>query len=338
MTLLLRLARAYSYTPRARQLLSRRMGISANPATKAIKTPAMGESITEGTLTSWHKSTFINQGVGDFVARDEQVATIETDKIDVQVNSPEAGKVTKLCASEGDTVTVGSDLFEVEPGTAPAGTGTAKKTAAPVIDIPQPPAKQEEKKSQPKPVAPVKTTEASKPQAAPSPVAAAPTPAKAPMSTDLDLDNFPGTTFGSRGEKRVKMNRMRLRIAERLKESQNTAASLTTFNEIDMSALMALRSKYKENVLETHNVKLGFMGAFVKACAHALHAVPAVNARIEGDSIVFNDYVDVSVAVATPKGLVTPVLRNCESLSIVQVEAAIAALGKKVLLVYTGSR
>ena len=125
------------------------------------------------------------------------------------------------------------------------------------------------------------------------------------------------------------MNRMRQRIAERLKDSQNTAASLTTFNEIDMSSLMALRQKYKDAVLDEHKVKLGFMGAFVRASVHALQSVPAVNARIEGDSIVYNEFVDVSVAVATPKGLVTPVLRNCENLNIVQVESALAALGKK---------
>lgn len=127
------------------------------------------------------------------------------------------------------------------------------------------------------------------------------------------------------------MNRMRLRIAERLKESQNTAASLTTFNEVDMSALLAMRNKYKDAVLEKHGVKLGFMSPFVRAAVAALKDIPAVNARIEGDSIVYQDFVDVSVAVATPKGLVTPVLRNCETQSMVEIEKSLAGLSKKVL-------
>ena len=126
------------------------------------------------------------------------------------------------------------------------------------------------------------------------------------------------------------MSRMRLRIAERLKESQNTAAFLTTFNEIDMFSLMEMRKKYKEEVLKTHDVKLGFMSAFARACCLALKEIPAANASIEGDEIVYRDYVDLSVAVATPKGLVTPVVRNAESLSFVEIEKEIAALGKKV--------
>lgn len=126
------------------------------------------------------------------------------------------------------------------------------------------------------------------------------------------------------------MNRMRLRIAERLKESQNAAASLTTFNEIDMSSLMSMRSKYKDEVLKKHDVKLGFMSAFAQACALALKEIPAANASIEGDEIVYRDYVDLSVAVATPKGLVTPVVRNVEGMGFVDIEKEIAGLGKKV--------
>ena len=125
------------------------------------------------------------------------------------------------------------------------------------------------------------------------------------------------------------MNRMRLRIAERLKESQNAAASLTTFNEIDMSSLMSMRKKYKDAVLKEHDVKFGFMSAFAKAACLALKEVPAANASIEGDEIVYRDYVDLSVAVATPKGLVTPVVRNCESMNFIQIEKEIASLGKK---------
>jgi 2-oxoglutarate dehydrogenase E2 component (dihydrolipoamide succinyltransferase) len=127
----------------------------------------------------------------------------------------------------------------------------------------------------------------------------------------------------------VKMNRLRLRIAERLKESQNAAASLTTFNEIDMSSLISMRTAYKELILKTHDVKLGFMSAFAKACTLALKEIPAANASIEGDEIVYRDYVDLSVAVATPKGLVTPVVRNAEGMNFVDIEREIAALGKK---------
>jgi len=125
------------------------------------------------------------------------------------------------------------------------------------------------------------------------------------------------------------MNRMRLRIAERLKESQNAAASLTTFNEIDMSSLMEMRKKYKDEVLKEHDVKLGFMSAFARACALALKEIPSANASIDGDEIVYHDYVDLSVAVATPKGLVTPVVRNAESMGFVEIEKEIAALGSK---------
>ncbi|KAI8926734.1 hypothetical protein BC831DRAFT_455229 [Entophlyctis helioformis] len=287
---------------------------------KVIKTPSMGESITEGTLTKWHKQ------VGEFVARDEQVATIETDKIDVQVNSPESGKILELFSQEGDTVSVGGNLFKILPGDAPAG-GNAAPPAPPAA-APKPAAAAPPKPAAAAPAAPATPAPLLLPLSLPA--AAAPKPAaQQPVTFASEADNLPGYAPGARTERRVKMNRMRMRIAERLKESQNTAASLTTFNEVDMTNLIEFRNKYKDLVLEKHGVKLGFMSPFVKAAVHALKELPAVNARIEGDQIVYNDFMDVSVAVATPKGLVTPVVRNCESLSIVQVEAAIAALGKK---------
>jgi len=153
----------------------------------------------------------------------------------------------------------------------------------------------------------------------------APAKSTPPPKTPAPAPRVPG----SRNETRVKMNRMRLRIAERLKESQNAAASLTTFNEIDMSSLISMRTAYKDLILKTHEVKLGFMSAFAKACTLALKEIPAANASIEGDEIVYRDYVDLSVAVATPKGLVTPVVRNAESMNFVDIEREIAALGKK---------
>lgn len=292
---------------------------------ETVKVPQMAESITEGTLKSWLKQ------VGDSVAADEEIATIETDKIDVSVNAPTSGKIVELLAQEEDTVTVGQDLFRIEPGEAEASsepspsstseTSPPKETErpseqpeekAPPKPSPQPekqePAKQEPKKESSKP----DKKESSKPDKKESSKPAA--PAAAP---------------GSRNETRVKMNRMRLRIAERLKESQNAAASLTTFNEIDMSSLMDMRKRYKDAVLKEHEVKLGFMSAFAKACTLALKEIPAANASIEGEEIVYRDYVDLSVAVATPKGLVTPVVRNAESMNFIGIEKEIGALGKK---------
>ncbi|KAJ3171090.1 2-oxoglutarate dehydrogenase complex E2 component [Geranomyces variabilis] len=295
-------------------------------ADKVIKVPPMAESIQEGTLTQWHKK------VGDFVARDEVISTIETDKVDVTVNSPESGTIVEFYSEEGDTVSVGSNFFRLELGDAPAG-GAAPPKKEEAKAAPKEEKKEEKKAAEPpKPKAP---EQASKPAEAPKKAdtpAPKPTPApSAPKASSgpVEGEEFAGQLPGSRTERRVKMNRMRLRIAERLKESQETAAALTTFNEVDMSNLIDMRKKYKDAVLDKHGVKLGFMGAFIKAASHALREVPGVNASIQGGDIVYHDYVDVSVAVATPKGLVTPVLRNCESLSMVQVEKALSALGKK---------
>jgi 2-oxoglutarate dehydrogenase E2 component (dihydrolipoamide succinyltransferase) len=178
--------------------------------------------------------------------------------------------------------------------------------------------KKEEKVEESKPAAPKE-----EPKKAEAPKPAAPQPS-APQPSEQ-----PKATIGNRTENRVKMNRMRLRIAERLKTAQDTAASLTTFNEIDMTNLMDLRSTYKDAVIKKHNVKFGFMSAFVKASAIALQEIPAVNASIDGTDIVYHDYVDISVAVATPKGLVTPVLRNVEDMGYIDIERNIAALGNK---------
>lgn len=282
-------------------------------AVETVKVPQMAESITEGTLKTWTKQ------VGDFVEADEEVATIETDKIDVSVNAPKSGKIVEILFKEEDTVTVGADLFKIEPGEG----GAAKATEAPKEEsAPKP--KEEESKPEPKAETakpePPKETKAAPP---PEPKKAEKKPAPAPPAAGTK------PPAGSRGETRVKMNRMRLRIAERLKESQNAAASLTTFNEIDMSELMALRAANKDDILKKTGVKLGFMSAFAKASCLALQEIKAANASIEGDEIVYRDYVDLSVAVATPKGLVTPVVRNAESMEMLQIEQEIANLGKK---------
>ncbi|CAZ79649.1 unnamed protein product [Tuber melanosporum] len=269
-------------------------------ASMVIKVPAMAESISEGTLKQFSKK------VGDFVLQDEEIATIETDKIDVAVNAPEAGTITELLVEEEATVTVGQDLVKLELGGAPEESGGKQEAAEGESKAPADAVQESGNKQAP----PKEEREEGEPPVAPS-----------------------QEGLGNREEKRVKMNRMRLRIAERLKQSQNTAASLTTFNEVDMSALMEMRKLYKDKVLEKTGVKLGFMSAFTRACVLASRDVPTVNASIEGpdggDTIVYRDYVDVSVAVATEKGLVTPVVRNAEALDFVGIEKAIAELGKK---------
>ncbi|KAJ2862544.1 hypothetical protein GGI22_002165, partial [Coemansia erecta] len=287
---------------------------------KIIQVPHMADSITEGTLKAWAKQ------IGEQVEQDEEVASIETDKVDIPVNSPVAGVLREFLANEEDTVVVGQDLFKIEEGAVAEGDAAkpkAKEAAAPPA----------ENKAEAAPPAESKAEAAPTPASTPTPAPAEAPPAAAPAAPQPKSETKAAApvSFGepNRSERRVKMNRMRLRISERLKQSQNTAASLTTFNEIDMTNLIDMRKQYKDAVLKAHGVKLGYMGAFVKASSHALQAVPEVNASIDGDHLVFYDYCDVSVAVATPKGLVTPVLRNTERMSMVDVEQEIASLGKK---------
>ncbi|KAK4689952.1 2-oxoglutarate dehydrogenase E2 component (dihydrolipoamide succinyltransferase), partial [Tremellales sp. Uapishka_1] len=310
---------------------------------ETVKVPQMAESITEGTLKQWNKQ------VGDFVKQDEEIATIETDKIDVSVNAPFSGKITELLAEEDDTVAVGQDLLKIEPGE-DSGSSSSGKTQA----SSEPKQAQEGKRDEAAPEAekqkdageekqvkqeenapgmkgnkeekqPVK--ESAPPKEAAPKKESAPAPKKEEKSTKEEAPKE--KVAGSRNETRVKMSRMRTTIANRLKASQNAAASLTTFNEIDMSSLMDFRKLYKDGVLKNEGVKLGFMSAFARASCLALRELPAANASIEGDHIVYRDYVDLSVAVATPKGLVTPVVRNAESMGLVEIEKAIAELGKK---------
>lgn len=225
-------------------------------------------------------------------------------------------------------MSVGQDLFRIEPGEAPQGKKPEEsKPAAPKeTEDKSEPKDQQVDKSLPKSPAP----EAADVQEGQKKKAVKDTPKPAASKGKEEKPAAPPRVAGARTETRVKMSRMRLRIAERLKESQNAAASLTTFNEIDMHSLMEMRKKYKDEVLKTHDVKLGFMSAFARACCLALREIPAANASIDGDEIVYRDYVDLSVAVATPKGLVTPVVRNAESMNFVDIEKEIAALGKKV--------
>ncbi|KAH7485315.1 hypothetical protein KRP22_006467 [Phytophthora ramorum] len=259
-----------------------------------VPVPSMGDSISEGTVVEWLKKA------GDYVAEDEVVVVLETDKVSVDVRAPKAGTITGTLADVDQTVEIGVPLFSmVQGGDAPAAAAPAAAASTP---------------------APVST---------PAPAAAVPTSVATPEPAVAGSNPLLATP--ERASRREKMSRMRLRTAERLKESQNTAASLTTFQEVDMSKLMGMRKQYKDAFEAKHGVKLGFMSAFVKASASALLEVPGVNAMIDDEhqEIVYRDYVDMSVAVSTPKGLVTPVLKNTESMSFADVEKGLAELAAR---------
>lgn len=238
-----------------------------------------------------------------------------------------SGKIVELLANEDDTVAVGQDLLKIEPGEGGGESAPAAKEEKPAAPKEDPPAKDDIK-----PDTSVadkgKAAEQPKKEETPKPAPAA--KSEKPAQKDNQKQAVEQKVAGSRNETRVKMSRMRKTIATRLKQSQEVAASLTTFNEIDMSALMEFRKKYKDLILKEQGVKLGFMSAFAKAACLALKEIPAGNASIDGDSIVYRDYVDLSVAVATEKGLVTPIVRNAESMGLIEIEQAIAGLGKKV--------
>ncbi|KAL7929391.1 putative dihydrolipoamide succinyltransferase [Trichoderma chlorosporum] len=308
--------------PTSRQPLRHAPSLVRYYADKVVQVPPMAESISEGTLKQFSKS------IGDYVEQDEEIATIETDKIDVAVNATEAGVIKEFFVSEEDTVTVGQDLVRIEVGgEKPAGSEKPKEESAPSSSESKPAAEPEQPKSQPEPAKSEKPAPPSQPKEQPK---EQPQKKSQPEPSATSKSE---PAAGNREERRVKMNRMRLRIAERLKQSQNTAASLTTFNEVDMSNIMEFRKLYKEEMLKKTGVKLGFMSAFSRAAVLAMRDIPAVNASIEGpnggDTIVYRDYVDISVAVATEKGLVTPVVRNVESLDMISIEKAIADMGKK---------
>jgi len=292
-----------------------------------IKVPALGESVTEATVAKWFKS------IGDAVAADEPLVELETDKVTVEVNAPAAGTLSQIVANSGETVGVGALLGSIAEGAGPA---KAKPAAAPA---------------------------ANKPAGAPAPAAKEPGPAarKALAESGLAATPIAGTgkdgrvtkadvlqarqqpqpvprpspatphvphEIGAR-EERVRMTRLRKRIAERLKQAQNTAAMLTTFNEVDMSAVMALRDRHKDGFEKKHGVRLGFMSFFVKACIVALKEIPAVNGEIDGDDLIYKNHYDIGVAVGTPQGLVVPVVRDADALSFAGIEKTINELGKK---------
>ena len=269
-----------------------------------VPIPLLGaESIVEGHILS------IAKKVGDYVAKEEMVAEIETDKVTIEAKSPEAGTITAIHVAVDQTVEVGKPFFSLAVGQSQAAAASAPAAAAPAAKA-----------------APANPAAAAAPPPPPPPKPAAPKPAAAPAAAPKAA--APAADAGSR-ETRVKMTRMRLAIAKRLKEAQNETAMLTTFNEVDLTTLTNMRNEYKDMFLKKHGVKLGFMSPFVAAAAKALKEQPAVNAVIDDGHIVYRDYVDISVAVSSPTGLVVPVLREAQNMSFADIERGIGELGAK---------
>jgi 2-oxoglutarate dehydrogenase E2 component (dihydrolipoamide succinyltransferase) len=284
--------------------------------TVQIKVPSLGESVTEATIAKWYKKK------GDVVRKNEVLIELETDKVALEVSAEADGVLEEVLFKEGDAVTIGAILGSIKEG--------AVAAAEP---------KQE---SKPEVAAKLAAVEVSKKEEL------SPAVRKMVVENNLNASEIPGTGKDGRiikgdvlnvldsgsmvrgvREERVKMTRLRKRIAERLKESQNTAAMLTTFNEVDMTNIMQLRSKHQEAFTKKHNVKLGFMSFFVKAVVAALKEIPAVNAEIDGEDIIYKNHYDISIAVGTEQGLVVPVIRDADRLSFAEIEIEIANLAKK---------
>ncbi len=309
--------------------------------TTEIRVPTLGESVTEATIAKWFKS------VGDAVARDEPIVELETDKVALEVNATAAGVLSEIIAKEGDTVEVNALLGSIDEN---------GKAAAPAPKSSDTPTEKPADKPAEKPAEP------SAPRPAPG-ASAMPAARKLAEEKGLDTAQISGTGKDGRvtkadvqnfidgggkaapapaasaavaaprattpREERVPMTRLRRRIAERLKQAQNTAALLTTYNEVDMSAVMSVREQYRDLFEKKHNVRLGFMSFFIKACVKALQELPEVNAEIDGDSIIYKNYYDIGVAASTPSGLVVPVVRDCDVLGLADIEKNITELGNK---------
>lgn len=302
-----------------------------------VKVPAVGESISEVTIGSWLKKD------GDMVKLDETICSIESDKATLDISAPKAGKL-KILASEGDTVGIGAKIAEIdETATAGASEPAPAKTEAPKVETPAPsaPAQSSGDKNYPSPAAAKILAEKGIDSSsvagsgrdgritkADALSAEAPTPS-APASDLKSLAHETMASSFSREVRREKMSGLRKTIATRLVTAKNTTAMLTTFNEVDMSAVMEIRKKYKDAFKEKHGVGLGFMSFFTKASCAALKQFPAVNGMIEGNEIVYHNYADVGVAVSTPRGLVVPVIRNAESMGMAAIESKIIELATR---------
>ncbi|XP_046433275.1 dihydrolipoyllysine-residue succinyltransferase component of 2-oxoglutarate dehydrogenase complex, mitochondrial [Neodiprion pinetum] len=309
---------------------------------KDVTVPPFAESVSEGDVR-WDKKA------GDQVKEDDVLCEIETDKTSVPVPTPVSGVIKEIFAKDGDTVKAGQKLCSIDVGASGGAAPAAAKADAPK-PTPPPPPPPSPAAAAPKPAAPTpQPTQVTPPPPPPKPTtppASRPPTPQAPTASmpvaaikhaqslegarvQLPPEDYSREIIGTRTEQRVKMNRMRLRIAERLKDAQNTNAMLTTFNEIDMSQIMEFRKANQEMFMKKYGLKLGFMSAFIAASSYALKDQPVVNAVIDGNEIVYRDFVDISVAVATPKGLVVPVLRSVENKNFAEIEIALAALGDK---------
>ena len=298
-----------------------------------VKAPVLPESVADGTIATWHKK------VGDAVKRDENLLDLETDKVVLEVPSPVDGVLKELKFQEGDTVTSAQVVAIIEEGAvaeaaAPAPAAEEKKAEAAPAKAAAPAAA-----AAPAPAA-KSAADALPPGARFSAITEGVNPADVDGTgrrgavTKEDIVNFArnggaGKAAGARPEERVPMTRIRKRIAERLMESKNSTAMLTTFNEVDLSKVSAARKELQDEFVKAHGIKLGFMSFFVKAAANALQRFPLVNASIDGDDVIYHGYADVSIAVSTEKGLVTPVLRNVERMSFADIEKTIADYAKK---------
>jgi 2-oxoglutarate dehydrogenase E2 component (dihydrolipoamide succinyltransferase) len=310
-----------------------------------IRVPTLGESVTEATIGRWFKKA------GEAVAVDEPLVELETDKVTIEVPAPSAGVLGEISAKDGDTVAVGALLGMINDGAAAAKPAASVKPTAAAAPPPPPPAA-------PAPAA----------KAPPADVPLAPSVRKLSAESGVDASTVPGSGKDGRvtkgdmlaaiekaasaptpvnqpaasvqvrapspaddaaREERVKMTRLRQTIARRLKDVQNTAAMLTTFNEVDMTHVMAMRAQYKDVFEKKHGVKLGFMGFFTKACVQALKDIPTVNAEIDGADLIYKNYYHVGIAVGTDRGLVVPVVRDCDHKSIAEIEKSIADYGRR---------
>ena len=287
---------------------------------KEIRVPALGESVTEATIAKWFKN------IGDAVKADEPMVELETDKVTVEVPAPTSGKLSSISAASGSTVKVGALLGAIEEGA--SGTAAKPAMAAPVA------AKVAELVKAETPLSPAVRKIVTENKVDPTSLTGTGKDGRVIKGDVIEQLNRPiampaAAPAPSGGEERVKMSRLRLTIARRLKEAQNTAAMLTTFNEVDMSAVMTLRNSFKDVFEKKHGVKLGFMSFFAKAVIQALKDVPAVNAEIDGEDLVYKNYYHLGVAVGTEKGLVVPVVRDADRMSFATIEKTIADYGKK---------
>ena len=354
----------FSLQPPAESLTRRRrLGATGSPNTYAgparnpfrgllieliidVKVPQLSESVAEATLVSWHKKA------GEAVARDENLIDIETDKVVLELPAPDSGVLVEIVKNDGDTVVAGEVIARIDTA---AQAGTVAAVAAPAAKTPTPGAEAaaaapaarkilEEKGVAASEVAGsgrggrITKADALAAQASPAPVAAAPAakpPAAKPASPFVTappaLPPAPSVSIalGERPEQRVPMSRLRARVAERLLQSQSSNAILTTFNEVNMGPIMALRKQYGERFEKTHGVRLGFMAFFVKAAVAALQRFPVLNASVDGNDIVYHGYIDIGIAVGSPRGLVVPILRDADQMSFAAIEKKIGEYGVK---------